>query len=59
LIPGCSNNEAEVLADAKKKLDDIRYRFWFYVAKELQHADPYLVLRAYTSGWTSGLNVKI
>jgi hypothetical protein len=48
LIPGCSNNEAEVLADAKKKLDDIRYRFWFYVAKELQHADPYLVLRAYT-----------
>ena len=36
--------------EAKKKLDDIRYRFWFYVAKELQHGDPYLFLRAYTAG---------
>jgi predicted translin family RNA/ssDNA-binding protein len=43
-------NEAEVLAEAKRKLDDIRHRFWFYVAKELQHGDPYLFQRAYTQG---------
>ena len=43
-------NEAEVLKDAKRKLDDIRCRLWFYVAKELEHGDPYLFLRAYTAG---------
>ena len=46
----CSESDPEILRDAKKKLDDIRYRFWFYVAKELQHGDPYLFLRAYTAG---------
>jgi hypothetical protein len=39
-----------VLKDAKRKLDDIRYRLWFYVARELKYGDPYLYLRAYTAG---------
>lgn len=43
-------SDPEILKDAKKKLDDIRYRFWFYIAKELQHGDPFLFLRAYTAG---------
>ena len=52
-------NEADVLVDAKRKLDDIRYRLWFYVAKELKHGDPYLFLRAYTAGSIRQWNPKV
>ena len=54
-----SESDPEILMEAKKKLDDIRYRFWFYVAKELQHGDPYLFLRAYTAGGFHYLFVEV
>jgi hypothetical protein len=47
----------EILRDAKRKLDDIRFKLWFYVAEELQQGDqPYQFLRAYKGGIQNDFN---